>query len=249
MYLRNVYIRFYKSFNFDYLRKFDPNVSDHLPWENLDGTWYPYVRVPIDEKITTVVGENESGKTHLLTAIEKGIRAKDIEREDFCRYSQFFAVEQGKMKWPDFGFEWVNPSKEERQQLITAAAIEKPGAFDHFHVFRTDQDKLTVYLPGPTGFVMHGVSSTSAKAVIDLLPNVFHMEAHIGLPESVPIRWLADGTSASTGLESLTRDQRVGLMEKFYEKAAWFATENSVTPVRQRYRHDNGRVLWQQQPA
>ena len=91
MYLKNVYIRFYKSFNFDYLRKFNPRTTDRFPWENLDRMWYPYVRIPIDEKITTVVGENESGKTHLLTAIEKGIRGQGIEREDFCRYSQFFA--------------------------------------------------------------------------------------------------------------------------------------------------------------
>lgn len=229
MYLKNVYIRFYKSFNFDYLRKFNPKTTDHFPWESLDGMWYPYVRVPIDEKITTVVGENESGKTHLLTAIEKGIRGQGIEREDFCCYSQFFAVEQGKMKWPDFGFEWAGLSKEEKHQLITAAAIDKPGAFDHFHIFRTGKDRLTVYLPGPAGFSIHEVPAASIKAVVDLLPNVFHMEAHVALPESVPIRWLADGSPAGKGLESMAREQRVGLFEKFYEKAAWFATPQSVT--------------------
>ncbi len=186
-------------------------------------------RMPIDDKITTVVGENESGKTHLLTAIEKGIRGEGIEREDFCRYSQFFAVEQGKMKWPDFGFEWAGLSKDEKQQLITAAAIDKPGAFDSFHLFRTGKDRLTVYLPGPTGFSIHEVPTASVKAVVDLLPNVFHMEAHIALPESVPIRWLADGSPAGKGLESMARDQRVGLFEKLYEKAAWFATKESVT--------------------
>lgn len=229
MYLRNVYIRFYKSFNYDYLRKFNPKASDHYPWEKLDGMWYPYVRVPIDEKITTVVGENESGKTHLLTAIEKGISGKEIEREDFCRYSQFFAVEQGKMKWPDFGFEWAGLTKEERQLLVAAAAIDRAGAFDRFHLFRTDRDRLTVYLPSQTGFSIHEVQAASVKAVIDILPNVFHMEAHIALPESVPIRWLADGSPAGKGLESLARDQRVGLFETFYEKAAWFASKESVT--------------------
>jgi len=98
MYLRNMFVRFYRSFNFDYLRKYDLKVKTHHDWEKLDELWYPYVRIPIDEKITTVVGANESGKTHLLTAIEKGLSGDSIVRGDFCRYSQFFAVEQGRMR-------------------------------------------------------------------------------------------------------------------------------------------------------
>ncbi len=74
MFLKHVFIRFYKSFNFDYLRKFDVNVSRREPWEAVDDLWYPFVRIPIDEKITTIVGANESGKSHSLTAIEKGVR-------------------------------------------------------------------------------------------------------------------------------------------------------------------------------
>ncbi len=229
MYLKNVYIRFYKSFNFDYLRKFNPNVTDRYPWEKLDDKWYPYVQVPIDETITTVVGENESGKTHLLSAIEKGITGKEIEREDFCRYSQFFAVEQGKMKWPDFGFEWAGVTKQERQALVSAAGIEKAPAFDRFHLFRTQRDRLTLYLPGPAGLVTHEVPASSSKAVVDILPHVFHMKADVALPESVPIRWLIGASSQEDSLEGLARKQRVGLFEKFFANTGWFATKESVT--------------------
>ena len=229
MHLKNVFIRFYKSFNFDYLRKFNPNVRDRFPWEDLDSMWYPYVRVPIDPKITTVVGENESGKTQLLTAIEKGICGKGIEREDFCRYSQFFAVEQGKMKWPDFGFEWAGLSPDEKKQLVSAAAIEQPGAFDHFYLFRTNQDTLTIYLPRSTGgFSTHNVPSSSVNTIVDILPKVFHMKAKIALPESVPIRWLADGSSAQ-GLEGLARQKRVGLFDILFENIEWFLNKESVT--------------------
>src|SRR5437868_15075524 len=100
MYLKTVFIRFYKSFNFDYLRKFNDSVTNRFPWEDMNGLWYPYVRIPVDSKITTVVGANESGKTHLLTAIEKGIRGEGVERQDFGRHSYFFTVEQAKMRWP-----------------------------------------------------------------------------------------------------------------------------------------------------
>ena len=92
MNLRAVFIRFYKSFNFDYLKKYHAK-AERKPWELLDDMWYPYIRIPIDSKVTTIVGANESGKSHLLTAIEKGISGEGFHREDFCRYSQFFTVE------------------------------------------------------------------------------------------------------------------------------------------------------------
>ena len=100
MHLKNIYVRFYKSFNFDYLRKYDTQVETKYDWENIDDQWYPFVRIPVDERITTVVGANESGKTHLLTAIEKGLSGENISRDDFCRSSKFFRVEEGQMRWP-----------------------------------------------------------------------------------------------------------------------------------------------------
>jgi hypothetical protein len=57
MLLRAVYIRFYKSFNFDYLRKYDRKLETERAWELLDGFFYPYVRIPVDERITTGRGE------------------------------------------------------------------------------------------------------------------------------------------------------------------------------------------------
>ena len=84
MFLKSVLIRFYKSFNYDYLRKSDSKVKAPLPWETFDGMWYPYVTIPIEQDITAVVGENESGKSHLLHAIEQGISGQEITREDFC---------------------------------------------------------------------------------------------------------------------------------------------------------------------
>jgi AAA15 family ATPase/GTPase len=100
MRLKTLFIRFYKSFNYDYLERYAENPRQPQPWEWVDGEqekWYPYVQIPIDPKVTTIVGANESGKTHLLDAIKKGISGQGISYEDFCRYSQFFAVTQGKL--------------------------------------------------------------------------------------------------------------------------------------------------------
>jgi hypothetical protein len=56
MLLKTIFVRFYKSFNFDYLRKFHANAEPQ-PWELIGNMWYPFVRVPIDPKVTTIVGQ------------------------------------------------------------------------------------------------------------------------------------------------------------------------------------------------
>ncbi len=126
MILKTVFARFYKSFNFDYLRKAHPEAKP-LPWEYMEhdghSLWYPHVRIPIDAKITTVVGANESGKSQLLSAIEKAATGKKIERSDFCRYSQFFAVERDKMRLPDFGLEWSMLNEVDCEKLRAACGI------------------------------------------------------------------------------------------------------------------------------
>ena len=63
MKLKSIFVRFYKSFNYDYRRKIEPGVV-RKPWEMANGQFYPHVEIPIDTLITTVVGANESGKSH-----------------------------------------------------------------------------------------------------------------------------------------------------------------------------------------
>ena len=137
MRLKTVFVRFYKSFNYDYLRKFKATAAE-LPWETIDEQWYPFVRVKMDPRVTVVVGANESGKTHLLSAIEKGITGEAISRQDFCRYSRFFTVELGKMKLPDFGFEWNDLTAAELATFRELAGLPDDLAVDRFFSFRRD---------------------------------------------------------------------------------------------------------------
>jgi hypothetical protein len=227
MLLRAVFIRFYKSFNFDYLHKYDRKLEKEHEWEHADGMFYPYVRIPIDERITTVVGANESGKTHLLTAIEKGLSGTGIERDDFCRYSQFFAVEEGKMRWPDFGFEWTGLSDEERKVLASACGAEFPNQLDRFFLFRTNRTELTVYVPSAAGHTAHQVAKP--QALLAALPAVFRLRENVALPESVPIRFLADDASATAGLATLPRGQRVGLMDSVWSHMDWYKSKETIT--------------------
>lgn len=193
MYIKTVLIRFFKSFNYDFLRKHHPSAQ-HDPWELIDGAWFPFVRVPLMNDITTVVGANESGKSHLLSAIEKGLTGDNIARRDFCRYSQFFTVEEGRMRWPDFGFEFADLTREDQELLRKVAEIKTPGAIDSFTLVRSDRNTLEIWLPSGDTYSHHPVSRPQDLLGSNLLPKVFHIDSSVALPSSVPLSWLRGTT-------------------------------------------------------
>jgi len=197
MKLKSVYVRFFKSFNYDYLRKIDPNAK-RKPWELVDGQFYPHVEVPIDSQITTVVGANESGKSHLLGAIEKGLTGSNssggatsgIERKDFCRYSHFFQSTRKGPRHPDFGFQWGDLEPEEKEKVLRVCGIETERNFSRFFFFRTHKG-CVIYLPKELeeGYDEFEVSC----GLKDLMPHVFRIDSNIALPDRVSIRRLLEG--------------------------------------------------------
>ncbi|WP_204105312.1 MULTISPECIES: AAA family ATPase [Spirulina sp. CCY15215] len=163
-------------------------MTDHKPWEMIGEMWYPYVQIVIDPKVTTVVGANESGKSHLLSAIEKAISGEHIKRQDFCRYSQFFTVREGKLKFPDFGSEWSNLSQEEEKNIRSIAKIPEEIAFDRFFLFRGNKDNLKIYLLGKNKKYNGYDLSQKNTNISNILPHPFIIYSDIALPQSVPIR-------------------------------------------------------------
>src|SRR5579859_3678755 len=231
MNLKTVYIRFYRSFNYDYLRKnYTYNAVREKPWEKIENAFYPYVRIPIDAKLTTVVGANESGKSHLLSAIEKGISGKGIQSHDFCRYSQYFTVTKGEMRSPDFGFEWSGLSTDEKSFIRDLCGLNPGNDFESFLIFRTNAPQLDLYLPNGGSFSHFQILP---EKLSDFLPRTFRINADIALPDSVPIRELAreviGGTPAR--FEGLEREQRFSAVEGLQELLGhpeWFATQQSM---------------------
>ncbi len=222
MRLKTAYVRFYKSFNYDYLRKNHTNAKP-APWDDLKGQFFPYVRIPLDPHITTIVGANESGKSHLLTAIEKGVSGTGIEPEDFCRYSQFFVVIQDEIRTPDFGLEWSDLSDAEKKAVRVACGLPAGTSLDQFHLFRTES-RTVVYTAKGESYVAHEVE----KGALDgILPRTFRIDAEIALPESVSIRELIDGPSANPSCA--TREQRYTIFESLRGLAAgWLLSPESV---------------------
>jgi predicted ATP-dependent endonuclease of OLD family len=216
MYLKTVFIRFYKSFNDDFLRKNDPRVIPRS-WEKVGEAFYPYIEVPIEDKITTIVGANESGKSHLLSAIEKAISGKGIERSDFCRYSPFFTVKQNELKYPDFGTEWANLSKLEEASIRKIIEAPDDIIFERFLLFRNNVEHLTIYLPEKGDFRPYKIGEQQAAELQRLIPEIFKIESSVALPSSVPIKKLVElGQTDYPGgrrFELLDREQRSRIVD------------------------------------
>ncbi len=216
MHLKTLFIRFYKSFNDDFLRKNDSRVTPK-PWEKIDDVFYPYIEIPIEDKITTIVGANESGKSHLLSAIEKSISGEGIERSDFCRYSPFFTVKQNELKYPDFGTEWAGLSKLEDASIRKIIEVPDNVIFERFLVFRNNVNSLTLYLPEKGDYRPYNVGEQQVIELQKLLPEILKIESSVALPSSVPIKKLVElgqeGYLGGRKFELLDREQRSRIVD------------------------------------
>lgn len=182
MRLKTLYVRFFRSFNFDYLRKSrDGAVPD--PWDSLgdDGKFFPFVRIPLEADVTAIVGANEAGKSQLLYGIEALLTGSGFERKDFCRYSTEFN-EDDAPALPEFGGEFTDLTEQDRQavlELTEFAGLE----FDTFHLFRF-HDRTELFV-GPERAVVEEMPTDL------VLPKSFRIDARVPLPDSVEIAFLA----------------------------------------------------------
>lgn len=194
MLIKTLYVRFYKSFNYDYLRKSDFNAVPD-PWDEMrDGLFYPFVRIPMERGITPVVGANESGKSQLLAAVKCLLTGEGIKRRDFCRYSTFFAVDK-EMSFPEFGAEFNNLSDTEITSVGQAAGLAGDVALESFWFFRFN-GRCVLYVRDDSKWVE---LELGAKAMGQIrFPTFFKIDAHTPLPESVPLDYLTSTKSKKT---------------------------------------------------
>ncbi|MCY3505632.1 MAG: AAA family ATPase [Chloroflexi bacterium] len=183
MILRTAYVRFYRAFNYDYLRKRHPEAKP-APWDSMeDGTFYPYVSLDIDPELTAVVGANESGKSQLLQAIECALGEDQPEPADFCRYSVYFTVAEA-MRLPHFGLHFDDLTEHEVEVISSVIGSSDLASGGSFRLFRTKPDAVTIYV-GEQPFEI-----SDASALEGILPNVFRIDAARAIPDSVPIAFI-----------------------------------------------------------
>lgn len=200
MRLTTLYIRFFRSFNFDYLRKSREDDTAHPdPWDLLgpDELFFPFVRVPLEPDVTTVVGANEAGKSQLLSAIEALLTGDGYVKRDFCRYSTEFN-EDNAPELPEFGGEFTDLTPEQSEVILGLHEWEATEVVS-FHLFRF-HDRVVIYIGEEL------VELDDVPAAFEL-PTSFRIDARIPLPDSVEIAYLA-------GDESRTNRTRQGWLSR-----------------------------------
>jgi predicted ATP-dependent endonuclease of OLD family len=183
--VREVWIRFYKSFNFDYELKATPAATPK-PWQQTINGWMPHVRIPIEPDITAVVGANESGKTHLLDAIKIVLTGDGLLQRDFCRSSSLFSVEHGSRFFPEVGATLMLDS-------------EEATVLDEQDIPRLKNGDLLLLRPEPEVAVVvnqehERVTLTSDQATVlqNLMPHPHELDTDVALPDAVSIALLAN---------------------------------------------------------
>ena len=204
-------------------------MSEKRPWEYFEDKWFPYVRIPVEPSITTIVGENESGKSCLLTAIQSSVSGSALRPKDFCRHSEFFTVEEGKERFPQFGSEWTNVSTDDCKALAAACKLKGKRNFSTFWLFRTAPDKATVYVQIKDGFDHAEVPATAVADLPGLLPAVFSLNADVVLPESVPIGYLAAPRTETEKYASCPGRLDAALVNEYAQNRSWFDNPEAVT--------------------
>lgn len=184
MHVREIWIRFYKSFNFDFELKATPGAKPK-EWQDTPDGWMPHVRIPIEPDVTSVVGTNESGKTHLIDAVNIALTGQGLLQRDFCRSSTLFSVERGSRLFPEVGVTLALDDEE-------VSVVEAQG------VPRLRNGDLLLLTPEPDAAAVVdaadqrvSLSKEQAEAIRAMMPRPFHLNTDIRLPDSVSIAALA----------------------------------------------------------
>ncbi|CRK56802.1 M. jannaschii predicted coding region MJECL43 [Alloactinosynnema sp. L-07] len=188
MHIREVLIRWYKSFNYDYERKANPR-SERKPWQETTDGWLPHVRISLEDDITAVVGANESGKSHLLDAVHIVLTGRNHSQNDFCRYSTLFSVEKDQRLFPEVGAVFA----------LTESDVE---ALASLKIPLQANGELLMLRPSPGSVEVLDASEVRVvleddqiKGLDGLLPHAHLLKTQVDLPDSVSISWLAQTES------------------------------------------------------
>lgn len=190
MKLDRVYTRFFRSFNFDYERRAHSEARAK-PWEQTVLGWYPYVQLDVEPHVTAVVGANESGKSHMLDAIELLLTGKAVDRQDFCRYADLYSVEQGERRVSDFAGRFRVESEDDVEFLQSLGLITVVGG--DFHYVRAGDGIASIFAdPDAEPVVLDEAAQGQLRTAF---PSVFRLATEVALPASMPISRLANETA------------------------------------------------------
>lgn len=209
MKLSKLLLRWYKSFHYNFRLPLDKGETNgYRPWNKLSpsytgGAIFPFIEIPIDRDITTVVGANESGKSHLLNAISKVVRGVGVERGDDFRQTDLCHYASVRTRnvdaWPNIGLEFKAEGDSELQSLVSLLGI-KPLKDDQvasglFAVIlaQADDERHVAQLFIHPSEVPIPLESKQLENLRTALPRVQFIDSQALLPSELPLASLIAG--------------------------------------------------------
>ena len=207
MRVAKVLLRWYKSFNVNYMGYADRRAGvTARPWNLLsrstdDESDFPFIEIPLEDDITTVVGANESGKSHLLSAISKVITGKGIpdadgrkggfSRTDLCHYTS--QRSKNAVDWPNIGLQFRSVTQSDLQAIgraIDQPSLGKAAPHDTYRftlVLAPDNTGTQAFLFLDTDDKPVRLDASKLEAVRKCLPRVEFIKSDLVISDQVPI--------------------------------------------------------------
>jgi predicted ATPase len=226
MKLVSVHARFFRSLNFDFVKRSSPGYAP-LPWDATpSGANYPFVELSLDPQITTVVGANESGKSQVLAAIKFGLTGKGLLRKDFCRYSPLFLTDK-VMELPEFGLMFDGVTSDDFELLKEATGAALTIVPERVALFRMNQaPKQRLYLLTEQNWEPFTLAKPASLPELGV-PSYFEIDATTPLPDAVPIDYLVSGKIT----DAFGRDSFRTRWDEIRDNPDWFANEAAFTKM------------------
>jgi predicted ATPase len=195
-----ILLRWYKSFNINYLGYADRQPDVVLrPWNTIcspNQNAYRFIEIPLRPDITTIVGANESGKSHLLSALNKVINGIGIPEEDgtatefnvtdLCHYAS--VKDKNATGWPNVGAIFEKVSAPEISKLAAAAGVSLPtGQCDEVTLVLAHDSKQEAMLYFGRDSSPVPLDNNTLADVRKLLPSVEFIRSNTPLASELPI--------------------------------------------------------------
>lgn len=205
MKITHVLLRWYRSFNINYGSYEDRRHGVITrPWNKISAENdqdYRFIEIPIQKDITTIVGGNESGKSHLVSAINKVINGvgipdaddnqKPFHFTDLCHY----AGEQKKNidVWPNIGLRFECSQSE--FDRVTNAAGGSASNFGGSFTLVLDQKATHAAILFVGDDVQVPLDQAKLEAVRKLLPSVEFIRSTRPMSDEIDIEDLLSALS------------------------------------------------------
>ncbi len=139
--------------------------------------------LPVDQKVTVMIGANESGKTNILRAIESFRPDFPFTNYLTCQYSDYYY--QGKC--PEITFEFIQLSRDNKRNLMMVSEVFK------------DAEKFSVKRDGPdlTNYHVYinneEIKIANMRRLLELLPKLLYFENISLIKNRVELETLMNG--------------------------------------------------------